>query len=46
VGEDEDFGVGPAAADADVVELTVVAHGEFAVGVDGRRQFSEPSADA
>jgi len=45
-GEDEDFGAGPAAADADVVEPAVVAQGEFAVGVDAVAADPEVFADA
>src|SRR5690348_2912955 len=45
-GEDEDLGAGPAASDADVVELAVVAQGELAVGVDGVAADAEVLADA
>jgi hypothetical protein len=45
-GEDQDFGAGPAAADADVVEPAVVAQGEFAVGVDAVAADAEVLADA
>src|SRR5690242_13459919 len=45
-GEDEDLGAGPAASDADVVELAVVAQGELAVGVDGVAADTEVLADA
>jgi hypothetical protein len=33
--QDEDFGAGVAAADADVVQAAAVAEGELAGGVDG-----------
>jgi hypothetical protein len=45
-GEDEDFGAGPAAADADVVEPAVVAEGELAIGVDVVAADPEVLADA
>jgi hypothetical protein len=44
-GEGEDFGAGPAAADADVVEPAVVPQGEFAVGVDAVAADAEVLAD-
>jgi len=45
-GEDQDFGAGPAASDADVVEPAVVTQGELAVGVDGVAADTEVLADA
>jgi len=45
-GQDQNFGAGPAAADADVVEPAVVAQGEFAVGVDAVAADPEVFADA